>query len=101
LPKSGVLLRPKLMRLHGLNESQIKDFLVELTANAIWHEPSRPIIPAPDRGDDPLWALLTAHAGRILITGDQLLLNNPPERSSVISSATYLHEFVPLGRSTL
>ena len=103
----SVLLRPKLMRLHRLKEAQIEDLLVELTANAIWHEPGQtgavPVLsalsalPAPDRGDDHLWAILTAHASRILVTGDQLLLNNPPERSSVISPATYLNEFVMLG----
>ena len=97
----SVLLRPKLMRLHGLNKARIEDLLVELTANAIWQEPgptvAAPALPAPDRGDDHLWALLTAHASGILVTGDQLLLNNPPQRSSVISPATYLREFVMLG----
>ena len=93
----SVLVRPKLMQLHGLSESQIEDLLVELAANAIWHEPSQ-TVPAPDRGDDHLWALLTAYVGRILVTGDQLLLNNPPERSSVISAATYLHDFAVSNR---
>jgi len=88
-----VLLRPRLMRLHGLAQSQIRDLVVELTANAIWREPARSAS-APDPGDDHLWALLSACLGSILVTGDQLLLDHPPARSSVISPATYLHEFV-------
>ena len=88
----SVLSRPKLMRLHGLNRSQIRDVMVELTANAIWREPA-PSDPAPDPGDNHLWALLAAYPGSALITGDQLLLNNPPQHCSVISPATWLGEF--------
>ena len=87
-----VLTRPKLMRLHGLSQAQLTDLLTELTANAIWRE-AAPSEPAPDRGDDHLWALLAAHSASVLITGDQLLLNNPPPSSSVISPATWLREF--------
>ena len=80
----SVVLRPKLTKLHGLAEAELDRLLVELTANAMWREP-KPASPAPDRGDDHLWALLDAYAGSILITGDRLLLENPPPRSSVIS----------------
>ena len=91
-----MLLRPKLVRLHGLTaetEAQIDLLLVELTANAIWREP-KPGTPAPDRGDDDLWVLLSAYSGSILVTGDRLLLENPPTRSSVISPSTCLSDFV-------
>ena len=87
----SVLLRPKLMKLHGLTEAQIDQLLVELTANAIWRKP-KPGSPAPDRGDDHLWALLSAYPGSILVTGDRLLLENPPTRGSVISPGTWLSE---------
>jgi len=87
-----VLLRPKLVKLHGLTEAQIDQLLVELTANAIWREP-KPGSPAPDRGDDRLWALLSAYSGSILVTGDRLLLENPPTRGSVISPSTWLSDF--------
>ena len=92
----SVLLRPKLARLHGLTENQIDQLLVELTANAIWREPTTGS-PAPDRGDDHLWALLGAYPGSLLVTGDRLLLENPPEQSSVISPGTWLNEFVGRG----
>jgi len=89
----SVLLRPKLAKLHGLTEIQIDQLLVELTANAMWREPSSGP-PAPDQGDDHLWALLSAYPGSILVTGDRLLLENPPKQSSVISPSTWLNDFV-------
>lgn len=89
----SVLLRPKLIKLHGLAEAEVDRLLVELTANAMWREPNH-ASPAPDRGDDHLWALLGAYAGSILITGDRLLLENPPARSSVISSKTCVDSFL-------
>jgi len=92
----SVLLRPKLARLHGLTEVQIDQLLVELTANAIWREP-KPSSPAPDRGDDHLWALLSAFRGSILVTGDGLLLENPPKPGSVISPATWFNDFAGSG----
>lgn len=92
----SVLLRPKLAKLHGLTEVQIDQLLIELTANAIWREP-KPGSPAPDRGDDHLWALLSAYPESILVTGDRLLLENPPTQSSVISPGTWLNDFVSSG----
>ncbi len=92
----SVLLRPKLAKVHGLTEVQIDQLLIELTANAIWREP-KPGSPAPDRGDDHLWALLNAYPESILVTGDRLLLENPPTQSSVISPGTWLNDFVGSG----
>jgi putative PIN family toxin of toxin-antitoxin system len=87
-----VLLRPKIAKLHRLSETEIDDVLVELAANAIWREPSSSA-PAPDRGDDHLWALLAAHENSILVTGDRLLQAKPPAASQVISPATWVEAF--------
>lgn len=88
----SVLSRPRLVQLHGLTETQLERPLVELTANGIWREPE-PGPPAPDRGDDHLWALLGAYPGSILITGERLLLESPPTRGSVITPGTWLRGF--------
>lgn len=88
-----VLLRPRITNLHGLGETQIDEVLVELAANAIWHESDRPAR-APDRGDDHLWALLAAHDRSILITGDRLLQAKPPRGNAVISPASWVESFV-------
>ena len=34
-----VLLRPRLTRLHGLNETEIDQVMNEIAANAIWRDP--------------------------------------------------------------
>ena len=88
----AVLLRPKLCKLHGLTEREIDVLLAELVASAIWREPE-PVGPAPDPGDSHLWALLGRHPGSILITGDRLLIEQPPETASVISPRTYIERF--------
>lgn len=87
-----VLMRPKLLKLHGLTEDEVDQLLSEITANAIWREP--PIShQAPDAGDDHLWSLLLQTNDTILVTGDQLLLNKPPVNKSVITPATCLEVF--------
>jgi len=85
----AVLLRPKLRRLHGLTEQEIDVLLTDVVANAIWRDPE-PVSPAPDPGDNHLWALLESHVGSILITGDRLLIDSPPARASVISPRSYV-----------
>ena len=87
-----VLLRPKLCKLHGLSESEIDQLLVEITANSIWREPSVSH-QAPDSGDNHLWNLLLHNVDTILVSGDQLLLNNPPKDKSVITPRTCLEVF--------
>lgn len=90
----AVLLRPKLSRLHGLTEQEIDVLLTDLVANAIWREPE-PVGPAPDPGDNHLWALLASHANSVLITGDHLPMKHPPDRASVISPRTYVERLSP------
>lgn len=84
----SVLLRPKLTKLHGLSESQVDQLLVEITANGIWREPTVGL-PAPDRNDDHLWALLGDFPGSVLITGDRLLQGNPPAGNTVVSPTVW------------
>lgn len=87
-----VLLRPRLSTRHGLTEREIDGLLTDLVANAIWREPGS-VQPSPDPGDDHLWALLESHPNSVLITGDRLLIEHPPDRASVISPRTYIERF--------
>lgn len=83
-----VLLRPKLMRLHQLSETEIDQLLTELTVNAVWRAPTPEAAEsAPDPGDDHLWALLASEPESILVTGDRLLLEYPRSGSSVITAS--------------
>ena len=53
--------------------------LATITANAVWRDPPSPssATTAPDAGDAHLWDLLACEPHAALVTGDQLLLNNP------------------------
>ena len=87
-----VLLRPKLRKLHGLSKAEVDQILSEITANAIWREPAESHS-TPDPGDDHLWSLLQS-TDAILVTGDQVLLNNPPRAASTILPKTCVTEFL-------
>lgn len=86
---SCVLQRRKIRRLHDLSDEEVDILLTELVANAIWREPPAPA-EAPDPGDDHLWALLATQAECILVTGDRLLVENPPKEHSVMSARAYV-----------
>jgi hypothetical protein len=84
-----VLLRQKIQDLHGLTPEQIDLLLTQIVANAMIREP-RPAPAAPDPGDDHLWQLLRTDAGPVLVTGDQRLLERPPDFASVVSPRAFL-----------
>ena len=85
-----VLLRPRIQRLHGLTTPEVDTVLAQITANGLWRE-SADVPPAPDPGDTHLWALLAAHKGAILVTGDHKLLANPPDFASVLAPRSFLN----------
>lgn len=87
----AVLLRPKLRALHKLTEVELDQLLTEITANAIWHEPAEQHQHrSPDPGDQHLWNLLAGEQRAVLVTGDQLLLQDPHPDSSVVSPSTLI-----------
>lgn len=90
---SAVLRRPRIAARHGLADSEIDSLLTELVANAIWREAGA-ALPAPDPGDNHLWALLAAEPGSVLVTGDELLLEQPPKRAAVISARRCAQAFL-------
>ncbi len=91
---SSVLRRPGLVRLHGLTGEELDRLLADLVANAMWRVPVS-TGDAPDAGDQHLWALLAGHPQGRLVTGDRLLLQNPPGRVSVISPRSFADRFLP------
>ncbi len=93
----GVLLRPKIVRVHKLSMDEVEQVLVEITANAVWREAAQNMSHScPDPKDSHLWALLGSEPSAIMITGDQLLVNNPKPGSSVITPAAWLAHFFVL-----
>lgn len=87
-----VLLRPKLSKIHGLNEKEIDQLLTDIIANAIFCEPPVGLEKAPDSGDNHLWDLLQDNKESILVTGDKLLLEKPLLDTSVVLPAQLVTE---------
>jgi putative PIN family toxin of toxin-antitoxin system len=90
----AVLTRPKIQIAHGLSVDQIDTLLTDITANAIWREPTglnhnAPHHEAPDPNDTHLWALLDCEKNATLITGDMLLLKNAPEGRQLVKPSDY------------
>ena len=92
---SCVLRRPGLVRLHGLTDEELDRLLADLVANAMWRAPAA-AGDAPDTGDQHLWALLASHPQRRLVTGDRLLLENPPGGVSVIAPRSFAERCLSL-----
>ena len=84
-----VLLRPKIRGLHGLAPEAIDTILTELAANAAFRDPP-PSGPAPDRGDDHLWALAASEPDSLLVTGDRKLIDSPPPGTPVLSPRRFV-----------
>jgi uncharacterized protein len=85
-----VLLRPRLRRGHGLDDTAVDAILARLAQ----HGAVRDLVPtqqrAPDRGGQHLWALLAAAPGALLVTGDQALVERPPPGVTVLSPAEFM-----------
>jgi putative PIN family toxin of toxin-antitoxin system len=86
-----VLLRPAIISRHGLSIEEVDDLLKDLAAAAVWREPAKKCN-APDPGDNHLWALLNCHPKTALVTGDRLLLENPPPGSKILTPREFLEK---------
>jgi len=87
-----VLGRERIRKRHGLSAEQVDGVLTAIAANAIVREASASSEKAPDRGDQHLWNLLAAVPDAVLVTGDKLLLDNPPNHASVLPARTFLDD---------
>ena len=86
-----VLLRPKLLKIHGLSAAEVDEVLTDLARHAIVLPVTTPTTPfiAPDPGDQFLWNLLTSRDDLVLVTGDNLLLQKGPLQQSAISPLAF------------
>lgn len=90
---ADVLRCPGIAGLHGRTDEELDRLLTDLVANSVWREPVATET-APDSGDNHLWTLLGTHARACLVTGDQLLVSNPPSHSRVITPRQFVEEFL-------
>ena len=84
-----VLGRPKLQKLHELEDEGIESVLAGIVRHAIVVTPAGSL-PAPDPGDQMLWDLLAARADLVLVTSDKRLLRDPGMRGRVITPEAFL-----------
>ena len=81
-----VLLRSAIRKRHGLTTHQVDSVLTDIAANAQVRDPAdHRAQSAPDPGDDHLWQLLHAAPDATLVTGDLLLIEQPPRPAAVVS----------------
>lgn len=90
-----VLPRPSLVRFHGLSPTGVDRVILSLAAAATSIDPPPCGVPCPDPRDQHLWDLLAASPGAILVTGESLLLTNPPAFDRVMTPRQFVDEFLP------
>ena len=86
----AVLMRPRLVKQHGLGAEQIDTLLTELARHAIVLTPpanqtNQSVAVAPDPGDQFLWDLLALRTDLFLVTGDKRLLEDAAMQPRVIT----------------
>jgi len=70
----GVLLRPGIMALHGLDEAEVDEILQRLALEAVEVDPEPIAVPAGvEPGDEHVARLALALPAGVLITGDRAL----------------------------
>ena len=89
---SNVLRRPSLVRLHRRTDEQLDRLLADVVVSAVWRDPAGG--DTPDPHDAHLWALLASHPQSLLVTGDRLLVENPPSGASVVSPRHFADAFL-------
>jgi len=85
-----VMARPKLRKLHGLDDERIDAILLELAHHAIVLRPRPSARAAPDPGDQHLWDLLRAHDDLLLVTGDMRLHCASDMQSRVMAPRAFI-----------
>ena len=100
-----VLLRPLIMRRHGLTEAEADELLLEIVLNATMREPAIPdasrdstggdaesaslALEATPAGDAHVAALLRSMPGCALVTGDQRLAETVTSWCEVITASEF------------
>ncbi|HET6725434.1 MAG TPA: putative toxin-antitoxin system toxin component, PIN family [Gammaproteobacteria bacterium] len=88
----NVLLRRSIRRIHRLDEGEVDRILASLIENGVIVDISARRETASDPGDHHLWRLLAACSNAGLVTGDSLLVRNPPPHALVLAPRDYLNQ---------
>ena len=85
-----VLLGKRPRALHDLKPAEIDKILTEIALNGVIIDVLTGGAEAPDSGDQHLWDLLSHQPHAVLVSGDQRLLEHPPENASILSPRAFL-----------
>ncbi|MGH8162216.1 MAG: putative toxin-antitoxin system toxin component, PIN family [Gammaproteobacteria bacterium] len=85
-----VLLRPRIRSRHGLDENEVDEILHTLAIQAVITDTSARTESAPGPGGNHLWRLLAAKPDAGLITGDALLIANPPPERKILTPREFI-----------
>ena len=85
-----VLLRRRVLALHGLTPEEVDSILTMVAANAIIRETTEARGRAPDPYDQHVWNLLAGVPEAILVTGDATLIREAPPQASVVVPRTFV-----------
>lgn len=85
----AVLRRPKIRKLHGLEDAEIDTVLIQLIQLAEVVEDPMDGPRSPDPGDNFLYALLEANPNSVLVTGDRRLLDSDDFPGRIVSLASW------------
>ena len=89
----SVLLRPKVRKLHGLNNQEVDEILTEIAANAVVRDPEKLRVEPPDKVDRHLWRLLETFEDAILVTGDRDLLDSNQFAGRIMKPREFVESF--------
>ena len=84
-----VLLRPAIRSRHRLAESEIDVILTAIAENAVVDEGVDPPSSPQDPGDLHLWSILASRNDAVLVTGDIVLVDNPPDWAAVVTPTDF------------
>jgi uncharacterized protein len=89
-----VLLSARIARRHGLSPPDVWRLLRRIIESGTSIDAPPCGVPCPDPRDQHLWDLLAAAPGAVLVTGEALLIENPPPFGRVMTPRHFVDEFL-------
>lgn len=89
-----VLLRRRIQAVTGKGPDEVEQFLEALHTKFSYFKAPGPAEAAPDPRDQHLWDLLLAVPDAVLVTGDRLLTENPPQGREVLSPRAFVERYL-------
>ncbi len=90
-----MLLRPRVSVRAGLSSADISSLLALFTRIATLLVPPPGGFACPDPRDQHLWDLLATVPEAVLVTGDALLVENPPPFGRVMTPRQFVESYLP------